>query len=64
MENKKLKNCPKCGGKINKKYEVVGTGCEWCNPKCRYCGKKLKTFIQEHLPNCKEFNKMIKGKEQ
>ncbi|MEK0337999.1 MAG: hypothetical protein QQN41_11255 [Nitrosopumilus sp.] len=53
-----LENCPKCKVEL-KDYrpKKKRSGCNYCEPKCRYCGEYLKGFLMEHLAECKVFQK-------
>ena len=52
--------CPKCGSKGTwKPYKVIGKGCAYCKPICRYCKKVMKEFLMQHHSKCKPFLEIV-----
>ena len=56
---------PKCKIELeNYKPKIEGTGCDYCEPKCRYCGEYLKGFLMEHHQICKVFQEELKKEQE
>jgi len=57
--------CPKCKSKGQwKPYKVFGKGCDYCKPKCPYCGKYIKVLLMEHLRTCKVFRRKNENRKE